>query len=349
VRAGLAVVLSLALGGCGRAPVRHAERMTIWAETLPADRIADRVAFAAANHLNLNVAAIQGQTDPAYLQTLCTATDGADVALKLWPLLPMSQGYWANQSNVDAYDAWIDQLLSWAAGTCPRLDGVVVDMEQPIDRTMQLVAMRADGQSNVQIAEWLLGGIDEAAFERARGLFDAEGQKVRGQGYSYSVSTLPMVADGYDAGTETLAQALWTPIDGIQWDAVSFQVYRSLFQSEFPAANGQPYDAGLVTSYAQTIVGKWGALGAVDLGTTGAGVGVTMGLPGAADLQADLGAALAAGIAPGHLAVYSLEGLDGKPDAAAWVALPAPMAVPASPTDDQPRATFRTLALLGGS
>jgi hypothetical protein len=341
-----ALALALVALGCGRAPITHDDRASIWVETLPAERIDERVAFAAANRLNLNVAIKSDVTDYSYLQSLCRATDGADVALRFWPLLSTAQGYWANQSNVDAYDQWIDQALAWAGGACPRLDGVVVDLEMPYDRTLELEQMRASGATSLAIAQWLVAGIDAQAYDRARAAFDAEGDRVRGRGYRYSVTTLAMIADGYDAGTDTIAQALWTPLDGVRWDAVSFQVYRSIFDQQFPAPNGQPYDSGLIASYAQTILGHFGDRAGIDVGTTGSGIGVAQGLPDAASLQSDLAAARAAGIAPGHLSIYSLEGLDGKPDAPAWVTMPTPVAATPSAADNQLRATFRTLALL---
>ncbi len=345
-RAALVAFGALVAVGCGPAPLRHDDRLSIWVETLPPERIDERVAFAAANKLNLNVAIKSDVTDYSFLRSLCNATDGADVALRLWPLLAIEQGYWANQSNVDAYNSWIEQALAWAGAACPRLDGVVVDLEMPYDRAMQLRQMRTSGATSLALAEWLVSGIDAQAYDRARAAFDAEGDRVRARGLRYTVSTLAMIADGYDAGTDTIAEALWTPLDGVRWDGVSFQVYRSIFDEEFPAPNGQPYDSGLIASYAQTIVARFGDRAGVDLGTTGAGVGVTAGLPDAASLQSDLAAARAANVQPGRLAVYSLEGLDGKPDAPAWIALPAPLAATPSPADDQLRATFRTLALL---
>ena len=69
--------------------------------------------------------------------------------------------------------------------------------------------------------------------------------------------------------------------------------------------------------------------------------------PPAAELQADLAAALAEGIPPGRLAIYSLEGILEKPDPDAWVALPAPRAAPIAEIDYDARGVFGSLDLLG--
>jgi hypothetical protein len=341
--------LVLALVGCsggGRA-LRHPERMSIWAESLPLEQIEARLTFASENRLDVNVSVVKGTVDRAYLQALCQSAEKHDVAIRLWPGLSHDSGYWPSQVNVDEFLPFVDELAGLAGEVCPRLDGFVIDMEMPIYKVDQLRAMREAGASNIDIANWLLGGIDAAKFERARGLYQAAAARMHGLGYSFSVTTLPMNADDYGDGDETIAKALWTPIEGIDWDVVSFQIYRSLYDQQFPDASGKPYTPGLVTSYAHSVVGRWGARGAVDLGTTGGGIGITHGLASAADLQGDIAAARAEGITPGHVAIYSLEGLDGKPDAVAWVTVPAARAAPITDPDDRARSIFGSLDLLG--
>ncbi len=347
VSATLALAALLATG-CSESPRarRYPERMSIWAEELPQASLDERLGFAGRNRLNVNVSMVKGTHDVGYLTALCGAAERAGVALRLWPGLPRDQGYWANQHNATAYLAWIDELVALAPSACPRLDGFVVDMEMPLDRVDALAAMRAGGASNVTIAMWLLDGIDVAAFDAARAQFAAAARRVRGKGYRFAVSTLAMNADDWRDGDETIAHALWTPIEGIEWDAVSFQVYRNIYDQQFPASGGS-YTSGLITSYAHDVVRVWGKRGGIDLGTTGAGIGVTVGLPDAAALVADIAAARAEGIAPGGIGIYSLEGLTDKPDAEAWITLPAPRAAPITELDSSARGTFQSLDLLG--
>lgn len=346
-----ALLLAAACGdGAARFdPLRHPDRMSIWTEERPMSDVEGSLAFLAANRLNLSFSLVRGETDRAYIEQVCRAAEAHDVAVRFWPGLSFEEGYWPNQANVEPFLAWVDELVEIGADVCPRLDGIVVDMEMPWDRTQTMLHMRADGASMGDIAAWLLEGIDEAAFERARGLYEAAGQRVRASGLTWTVTTLPMTAeDPLDwPDDETIAKLLWTPIRGIEWDLVSFQVYRSLFDEHFQVTAGVAYTSGLVGSYAGTIVQLWGERGAIDLGITGGGVGTTGSLAGPAELQADIAAALAGGIPPGNVALFSLEGLAGDPDAAAWVAVPAPAAASPTANDEEVRETFRMLDLLG--
>lgn len=342
--------LLLALSACGAdvtpRPLRQPDRMRLWTEELPEDQIAARVAFVAAQGLGLNVNIQKGRHDRAYLQKLCDHAARHAVALRLWPNLSNESGYWVGQANADEFVGWTRDLTSLAKTACPRLDGIVFDLEMPMYRVGELASMRAAGASNLQIATWFLEHIDEAAFERARGVLAEEVRRLRADGYSATASTLPMNADDYDDGDETIAKALWTPIEGIDWEQVSFQVYRNLYDQQFPNMSKTPYTSGLIASYAKSAVAKWGPRAAVDLGTTGAGIGIPMGLASAAELQSDIAAALAEGIAPGHVAIYSLEGVLDKADAPAWLRLPAPMAAVPTTTDLEPREQFQQLDAL---
>ena len=64
-------------------------------------------------------------------------------------------------------------------------------------------------------------------------------------------------------------------------------------------------------------------------------------------MQADIAAALAAGIPAGRIALYSLERLIDRPDAAEWVAVPGPEAAPADDLTGRARTLFRLLDATG--
>lgn len=319
---------------------REASGLSVWAEYLPKETIAARLAFAAEAHVAVNVAMKRGEHDRAYLRAVCAAADRNAVAIRLWPLLHERDGYWANQQNVDAYLAWVDELFAWADGDCPHLDGVVVDMEMPIDRVALLQEKRAAGENEIQIATFLHGERDDDAFERARDRFADAARRAHARGRRFSVSTLPMLVEDFADGDDGVQRALWTPITKIDWDAVSFQVYRSLFDTQFPSDLGG-YTPGLITTYAQAISDVFGARGGIDLGSTGTGINLPRGLGSAEALQADIAAALAAGITIDHVAVYSLEGLEDKADALEWLAVPSPVAAEIAAPDEFPRAVFR--------
>lgn len=346
-------MLVILLAGCSGAfdPLRHEDRPAVWVEFVEPATLPDRVAFAAEHDLDVHLAFQDGEHDADWLASTCEAAEANDVAVMLWPLLAYDDGYWANQANAAAFVEHTWAAVDLARRRCPRLDGVVVDMEMPYDRAQDLQALLEDGGSAADLAGFLLQGRDPDVFEAARGVYAQLCDDLHAEGLRCSFTGLAMLADDPLDGDETIATALWTPVVGVDWDEISVQVYRSLFDAYFAAALEDPserFGAGLAGSYAASAVLYWEERAGIDLGTTGrSGIGVPDGLADAAALQADFAAALDAGIAPGNVAIYSLEGLDDRDDAAAWVAVPEPAPAPPDPAAEEIRALFRDLDLLG--
>ena len=323
-------------------PIRHPERMSVWVQNLPAGSLVESISFCETNHLNLNVNMMQGEWDAEALAELCAEAAAHDVAIRLWPALPHADGYWANQENAEIFVAYVDEILSWVPDACPRLDGIMYDMEMPFDRFSELSQMQAEGKSNLDIINWLLAGSDEERFIEAREIFANSVERVHNMGLTASVSTLPQNADDYADGDETVARAMWTPIEGIAWDSIAFQVYRNLFQLNYPPTDGSQYSSGLITSYAQSVKEAFGDKGALDLGMAG-GPRIEDGLGEARELQADIAAARAAGLSVGALSIFALDGLRRLEDAADWVSVPEPKAAEPTTADESLRAIFRLL------
>ncbi|MFZ9887203.1 MAG: hypothetical protein ACO3JL_06850 [Myxococcota bacterium] len=324
-------------------PVRHQERMSLWVQTLEPADVTDALRFCADHQLNLNVNMMQGEWDASRLASLCEQAAAADVAVRLWPALPHADGYWANQENADRFVGYIDELVVVAREHCRRVDGLIVDMELPFDKAMALEQKRAAGESNLDLVNWLLEGVDEGRFYAARALYADAVDRIKAEGLFVGVSTLAQNLDDYDDGDETIARAMWTPIEGIAWDQVAFQVYRNLFQAGYPPEDGSVYTPGLIASYAQSARAAYGERGALDLGMAGSGPRLEDGLGSAAELQADIAAAQAEGLAPGSLSIFALDGLRGVPDADAWVQVPPPAEATPSGADLDLRGIFRLL------
>jgi hypothetical protein len=345
-----APLILLTLWGCQRGfePVRRDDQMSAWMEFVDPGEYPSRLTSAAALGLTVNAALVRGTHDADDLAALCEAAADADVALRLWPLLSEEEGYWANQQNATAFVLWMQELRSWARRDCRHLDGFLVDLEMPLDRTVTLQALIAEGASALEVATFLLEGIDEGRFEAARATYADEVARIQADGLTCQVTALAMLADDLEDGDETLAQALWTPVLGIPWDRVSVQVYRSLFDTYFSAALDDPeqrFGPGLAGSYAATMVEAYGVRASIDLGTTGVvGVGVSEGLS-ADELQDDIAAALAAGVPVGGIALYSLEGLDDV-DAEAAATVPAPRSAEVDPAAAEIRSLFADLDAL---
>lgn len=351
-----ALMLGIVVGlmGCGPEdpePLSHPSRITVWAEFMEPEDMDAWFSFAGAAALNINVAIKQDQHDRDFLAAVCRAATDNDLALRLWPLLSQADGYWANQQNVELFIDYVQTLRGWAAADCPRLEGFVVDLEMPYDRALALEDMFAQGGSVGDLLNFLLGGIDEALFETARLRFTDLVEDLNHRGYLVSASTLPMIVDDAEDGDETIAKALWTPVVDVPYDKISFQVYRTHYDAVWGqglAGGPVSFPSGLITSYAESIVGHFGDQGAIDLGVVGsAGVSELPGMTDATALQGDLAAALAAGIPPGRIQVFSLDGLLEMDDRDQWVTLPTPVVAPVDASTLDMRELFFSLDLLG--
>jgi len=330
----------------GFEPIRHEDRYSAWVEFHP--DLDDAVLDAAAWGLDLNLAMQKGEHDLDRFTSTCALAAEHEVGLKVWPLLPEEDGYWPNQGNAPAFAAWTRELVAVAAEDCQTLDGVVIDMEMPIERAEELEQLVAEGADELAVASFLVETIDEEGFATAKEDYRALVDELREQGLRTHLTTLPMLADDLHDGDETLALALWTPVMDVGWDIVSVQVYRSFFQTTLASALEDPeqqFTAGLVTSYADDMFEHFGDRAGLDLGTTGAvGIGVHDGLS-TEELQEDLAAATAF-VAADHVAIYSLEGLDEHADPGAAVRHPAANAVEPDPATLEIRELFATLDAL---
>ena len=330
-------------------PLRHDDRFGVWVEFVQDDEAEARMAFAANNGLSVNLAMKRGEHGRERLSTWCQAAEAHDVAFRIWPLVSEEDGYWANQANAEIYTGWVAEMVDWSLEDCPRLDGIAFDMEFPIERAFELQALMEESGSVTDLVDFFIGGIDDEAFAASRDVFAASVHDIQGQGLRCTASTLAMAADDVLDGDETIAKALWTPIEGIGWDRISFQVYRSMFDDEFSMALEDPeqeFTAGLVTSYATDIVAHYGDRASIDLGTTGSGISDHGGVE-PDDLQADLAAALAAGIEPGATVIYSMEGTDDHADPASYFPVPSPQPAEVDPATEEIRALFAMLDALG--
>lgn len=347
------VITWIFLAGCGTddpEPISHPERITVWAEFMEVGDIDAWFAFAGTAALSVNVAVKEDLHDRDFLRAVCRAAEDNGLALRLWPLLSQADGYWANQQNVEPFIAYVETLRGWAARDCPRLEGFVVDLEMPYDRALELEDMFAQGGSVGDLLSFLLLGIDEDLFETARLRFADLVHDLGDRGYLVSASTLPMIVDDAEDGDETIAKALWTPVRDIGYDKISFQVYRTHYDAVWGQAIADgpvTFPSGLITSYASSILTHFGDQGAIDLGVVGsAGVSDLPGMTDAAQLQGDIAAALAAGIPPGRIQVFSLDGLLEMDDRATWMTLPDPAAAPVDASTLEIRELFNSLDLI---
>lgn len=124
------------------------------------------------------------------------------------------------------------------------------------------------------------------------------------RGIKVHAVTSPLVLHDRPGGHRRVQSALGVPIEGIDWDEISFMVYRVEFQHILGKLNSD-----IVYAYSKRAARRFRAAAGIDLGEVGH---VPFPVPKEGfsdprDLRSDAAAAKAAGIS--HLNVYSLDGL----------------------------------------
>lgn len=248
-----------------------------------------------------------------------------------WLLLPEEEGYWANATNAEVYDraarALIDNWL--AAGLRPST--LVVDMEMPIDRTRKFLALLTAREQDAAIA-YLRGNIDRAQYGRATALYCALVDYAHGRGFTVEVSLLSQVLDDYADGDDGVRQGFSTPLDSIAWDAVTFQVYRTLNATAL-AGMAPATTSYFVFDYALQARARFGTRAGVTIGFTQPG-DLAPELATYVDgrqLREDIDAASWAGIPRSKIGVYNLNGIVTRSPVAQWFPARSAISVPPLP------------------
>ena len=326
VACGSIIGLGCTSGDSDSEPTEEAP-LQAWLEFTDVGEVPKHLRAAAHFRLDIRLAVQAGAHDQVFIETACAAAASHGMRLTLWPLLAEEDGYWPNQSNAEAFSEWALEVLDWTPN-CDALQAVVVEMNMPMDR--RDIWMGDEIGSTADRVALLEKGMNETAFLAAKDVYKDWIAAVRSRHPTIEVhlSTLPMLVDDHLDGDESIAMALWTPVEGLDWDRVSFQVYRTVFSAYSASLLGTEAvcGPGLVSSYAADIIDLCGDRAAIDVGATGPDKWGHGGMTEPGELQEDIAAALDAGIPLNAIHIDSLEGLVDQDDPHAWVAIPEPSA-----------------------
>lgn len=134
------------------------------------------------------------------------------------------------------------------------------------------------------------------SFNYAKSIYSNLVEHLRLRGIKSMVTTIPFLLDDLEDGDEDISDMLDIPVYGVNWDVVSFMVYRTLFGNIL----GTMPSAGLVEGYARSAVAFFGDRSSIDLGIAGDGYS-------SQELIEDLSALCRAGVHKFH--IYSLDTL----------------------------------------
>ncbi len=245
------------------------------------------------------------------------------VEVRPWLLLDEADGYWPCSSNASLFASKARQLASlWTDTYHLPPTTFFVDMELRIDRFRQLNQMLAQPIPDVLGIAWLLGsGVNRWQYFWATQTYAGLVNDLHRKGWKVHLTTLPQVADDYSDGDDGIRQAMGIPVDGIAWDEVSIQAYRTIFARQ---TGGLPLTPFFVYDYGNMAKRVWGAKASLDIGITGTGVDDSPTYANAGELKKDVEAAIAAGYTGQKIGVYNLQGMIDRPPVDSWLQTPNP-------------------------
>jgi hypothetical protein len=313
----------------------------VYSEFLDYEDVEQRLATLATHRTELYLAIRPDDVESGALESVLLAARRHGVPVRAWLLLDDADGYWPGEHNLAAFDAHVRAFWRWNRRAHLGVEWVLVDMEPSLAISNQLAEALASGDLSAAIPV-LLANRDGAAFARAQTDWRAAVDAWHDEGMLVAAVGLPYVLDDFGDDDADIQDMFDSPIDGADWDEIGFLVYQNLYGMP-DARLGAP----LVFDYARTTALRYGARGAIALGTIGS-VGKNTDSIGYEDrdaLEADLDAAASAGVKKFHL--FSLDGMEREGGVGEWIGGLAitPAAPPAS---DAVAAARAMVALLDG-
>jgi hypothetical protein len=241
--------------------------------------------------------------DPAAMERWFSVVKEArhlGIEVRPWVLVDFKDGYYPSAVNYTVYIEHTRELVAQWKAQGLRPTTMAVDMEP--SRELQAALASLD------LTQALPGQhVDRERYAAAQQAYAAFVDELHQAGWKVAITTLPMVLADYRDGDDDLRQFLGVVIDGVDWDQIDFQLYRSAFEASAPGLGPD-----FVFDYVREAQGRFPrvALG-FDLGLTHAGPFSQEGptLKTGEELRRDVEAALAAGADPKRIVVYNLKGI----------------------------------------
>jgi hypothetical protein len=288
------------------------------AEFMTVQEVEDALPLLAAHDVDLVWAFPSSATGSELEERFEVVRRGAQLGVDVrpWLLLPQAEGYWPGATNAAAFDTAARKLLdAWLeAGLDPSM--LVIDMEAPLDRAQKFIELSGKADA-VGLNKFLKGNIDRAQYREATAIYRKLVEHAHELGFRVELSTLSIVLDDYGDGDDALRQGLNIPIDGIAWDLVTFQVYRTLASYGI----GVLPSAAYTYDYARRARQRFGDRAAVIVGINYADELTGTHLPTYANPRQaadDVEAARKAGISRAALGLYQLRGIVDHERPEAW-------------------------------
>ncbi len=349
----LALVACISLAGCGQGtesepPPAAIATVTagVYSEIHDFAQVQANLHMLQAHGLGLYQVISPNDVGTAPLGSLIDACAAAGIEFRAWLVLPETQGYWPNEANVELFAQAVTEFLAWLQNEQLTVGWITFDMEPGWDYSEQLMAIASDDSNpnkNDDLIDLIRSHHDPTSYATSVQQFQAIVQLVHDAGLKAHAVTYPSVLDDLADGDTDIQDGFDTPIEGIEWDEVSFMTYRSVLET----FGGTAVDTDIFYGYGRDARLAFGSRAGLDFGLVGTGYVAVQGsyrLP--QTLQADVAAARAAGIDRLHL--YSFEGSRAQIDPSQWLDFAAATPAPAPVDDPAPAAVRTVFQLLDG-
>lgn len=240
------------------------DEKALWSEFISYSAVKGSFSYVKESGYSIYLAIDEGLIgDPALLDLLMEAEEEG-IKIGAWLLLSYENGYWPNEKNAEKFLKAVKDFVEWKEEKGFKIDRIIVDMETSYGRIKELENAAKNGDF-FYIIQDLLRNFNPAEFSYAKSIYRNLVRWLHTRGIKVMVTTSPFIIDDLADGDEDISDMLDTPVNGIEWDVLSFMVYRTLYR-DFLGVMPSSY---LTYSYAESATSLFGNRVAIDLGITG--------------------------------------------------------------------------------
>lgn len=293
--------------------------LAFWSEFETTEEVERVLPFLRKRGFVLNRSITLGQTPFEEFESIVRSAQKHDVTVRAWPELSEEDGRWPSVSTRHLFIPFCYELMDFIEEKHLPVDTFYVDLEPPLSRGRELLAALENPGASVieELLRFYEKKVNDPDFEAGKEDFKKLVDDAHARGFKVFMTTIPFILDDFADGDPSIQRALESPVEGIDWDEYSFQVYTTMFSALY----GLPLGPGLVYDYGRTAVDLFGDKAALDLGLFLPGQDVftdATGFTTPEAMEADADAAVAAGIPVERLHLFSLEGIVGRESPSDW-------------------------------
>ncbi|MBD3185606.1 hypothetical protein GF325_02160 [Candidatus Bathyarchaeota archaeon] len=259
---------------------------------------------------------------------------GHDQGFIPWPMLPVKDGYYANELSVEKFTVLVKDTLDWYCDNDFEVPlAVLVDLEPPADpkevekaekiRKGLIKKEKKKGFDIMSIVGKIIDGIDENVnqerFEKASRKFTEMQDMMHDYGTRALAVALPMAYEDIFDDKLLLQDFMTCPVTSVEWDMINFMIFNTDYVAATKGLITNEEYRHLLYAYAKEFIDRWGPeKPSITLGITNLGIQDTRAVQTDPELyKQEASALLAAGMR--STGIYALDGVLEQPDPKGWI------------------------------